>query len=137
MTGQESSAEKRLEEVEREIKRWRGTRLKLGPMPEQLWAEAIGLAKELGAGPVSRKLDLNYGALSRRADPTKVRRPKERGKKTALSEFVEVTQGAPVATSPTPNTVIELMSASGNRLTVRLSQTVDVSVLLNQFQGRQ
>lgn len=137
MTEQETSAEQRLEAAEKEIRHWRETRPKLGPMPAQLWAEAIALAKVLGAGPVSRKLDLNYGALSRRADPTKVRESKGHGKKTALSGFVEVTQATPAATSLSANTVIELTSASGNRLTVRLSQAVDVSALLSQFQGRQ
>ena len=51
------------------------------------------------------------------------------------SEFVEVPK--PPLMAKQIGTVIELTSASGSRLTVRLSESVDVGLLLSQFQARQ
>ncbi len=133
MSDQETSAEQRLEVARREIKNWRAGRLKLGPMPPELWAKAIALAGEVGVARVSRAMEMNHGALSRRCASSS---PKSRPS-SALSEFVEVSR---VVTPPLANavtTVIELTSSSGSRLTVRLSQPVDVGLLLSQFQARQ
>ncbi len=132
MTEKETSADARLEAVQKEIESWRRNRPKLGPMPEEQWAGAIALARELGVSRVAGVLGMNHGALSRRVDPSKVVGPK-RTKQTALSKFVEVTQ-APAAK---PSTVIELTSATGERLTIRVNQSVDLSALVAHFQARQ
>jgi hypothetical protein len=39
-----------------------------GPMPAELWVEAISLARELGVATVAGKLKMNHGALSRRTE---------------------------------------------------------------------
>ena len=129
MSDKKTSAETRLEAARKEIKSWRAGRPKLGPMPPGLWAEAIALSGELGVARVSREMEMNHGALSRRVDSS-TSRPS-----SALSEFVEVSRSPPLATAL--STVIELTSSSGSRLTVRLSQPVDVGLLLSQFQARQ
>ena len=77
-------------------------------------------------------MELNHGAVSRRVDPSAP--GKVRGS-TARREFVEVS-ALPVAKTAS-TTVIELTSATGNRLTVRLSEAVDVRQLLSEFQARQ
>lgn len=133
MTEKEMSAAGRLEAVEKEIENWRRNRPKLCPMPAELWAEAISVARELGVSRVAGVLGMNHGALTRRMEPSKVVGPK-RTKHTALSKFVEVTQAA---APPKPNTVIELTSATGERLTIRVNQSVDLSALVAHFQAKQ
>jgi|CXWL01.1.fsa_nt_gi hypothetical protein len=134
MSKQETSTEERLEAARRGIKSWRAGRLKLGPMPSELWAEAIALAGEVGVARVSGALEMNHGALSRRVDPQKASSSPRRSS-LARREFVEVSRApAPVKAV---STIIELTSAAGSRLTVRLSEPVDVGLLLSQFQARQ
>ena len=132
MSKQEMRTEERLEAARRGIKSWRAERLKLGPMPGELWAEAIALASEVGVARVARALEMDHTALSRRVNPPRssTRRPS-----LARSEFVEVSRPLPVAKAV--STVIELTSSSGSRLMVRLSEPVDVGLLLSQFQARQ
>ena len=96
MTEHETSVEKRLEAARREVKGWRGGRAKLGPMPAELWAEAISLANEVGVGRVARDLEINHGVLSKRVDPTRAAVPRPRHS-TARSEFVEVSKAPPVS----------------------------------------
>ena len=117
------------------VKSWRAERLKLGPMPAELWAEAIALAGEVGVARVSGALEMNHGALSRRVDPQRSTRHRPRAS-LAQREFVEVSRAA-LPPAKAVSTIIELTSASGGRLTVRLSEPVDVGLLLSQFQARQ
>ena len=134
MTEHETSVEKRLEAARKEIEGWRARRAKMGPMSAELWAEAIALAGELGVGRVSRELEMNHGALTRRVGPTLAVAKKSR-RATARSEFVEVSKA--VAAERGLSAVIELTSVSGNRMTVRLSEPVDVGALVAQFQAQQ
>lgn len=137
MSKHETNTEERLEAARRGVKNWRAERVKLGPMPAELWAEAIALAGEVGVARVAGALEMNHGALSRRVDPQKPlsrRRPRP---SLARSEFVEVSRALPLPLTKAVSTVIELTSNSGARLTVRLSEPVDVGLLLSQFQARQ
>lgn len=134
MSEHEENVETRLEAAREAITGWRAGRAKLGPMPAPLWGEVIALARELGVGRVSRELQMNHGAISRQVDP-KSAAAKKSPSPAARSEFVEVPK--PPLMAKQIGTVIELTSASGNRLTVRLSESVDVGLLLSQFQARQ
>ena len=60
MSKQEMRTEERLEAARRGIKSWRAERLKLGPMPGELWAEAIALASEVGVARVARALEMDH-----------------------------------------------------------------------------
>src|ERR1019366_2695791 len=89
-----ASGQKRLEQVLRDIERWRLTRAKAGPMPEPLWGAAASLAPVLGVYPVARAAHLNYAALKQRA-ATMARPPGRRARAAPLakmtrSDFVEV-----------------------------------------------
>ncbi len=132
MSEHEARVEKRLEAARREIQDWRAGRVKLGPMPKQLWAEAVKLAGEVSVARAARELELDHGGLSKRVSP---KRLSGLGRSTASSEFVEVSKAPPVARAM--SAVIELTSAAGNRLTVRLSEPVDVGQLMSQFQASQ
>lgn len=136
MSKQEMSAEERLEAARRGIKSWRAERLKLGPMPTELWSEAIALAGEVGVARVSGALEMNHGALSRRVDPQRSSSRRRPRASLAKREFVEVSR-ASLPPAKAVGTVIELTSGSGSRLTVRLNEPVDVGLLLSQFQARQ
>lgn len=109
------------------------SRERLGPMPEALWGSTVELGRELGVGRVARALGLNSSAVKNRVEPMKNERVK-RARKWARSRFVEV-KTAPVAAASS-STVIELMLTTGNRLTERLNEVVDVGALLSSFQGR-
>lgn len=135
------------------IDEWRRTREKRGPMPEELWAEAVALAE--GAGPycISRAVGVNYESLRARL---------ERARPEAVVEseagavgFVEIpsallktddvvrktgsqTGRSPVNPASEPMTTVELCAADGARLTVRLlgCSRVDVVGLAESFWGR-
>lgn len=54
------------EEVRRDILGWRSKRAGRSPMPEELWQEAVALARDHGVSMVSRELGLSYGKLKQR-----------------------------------------------------------------------
>ena len=129
-----SAATERVKQLRERIDRWRSTRVKLWPMPAELWDEAAALAQELGVHPVQRALRLNYESLRRRVEEGTF----TRGSAEAAGEFVELSGaqllGLPVAAGP----VIELCDGNGVRLTVRLQagSTLDVAQLVEAFRGR-
>ena len=62
-----SSKQKRLPAVVGEllaqVETWRRTREKCGPMPEELWSEAVVLAKEHGTCRIARAVGIDYASL--------------------------------------------------------------------------
>ena len=71
----------------RGISKWRQTRTRLGPMPEELWQEAVGLALEHGLSAVAGHLNLGYLALKKRLEANAAEKI-ETGKDAV--QFVEV-----------------------------------------------
>lgn len=57
-----------LEEVDQRFKRWRSTRTRGTPIPEALWASAVGLARAQGLNRTARALRLDYYDLKRRLE---------------------------------------------------------------------
>ena len=51
----------------RRIAKWRKTRRGRAQMPEELWREAVTLARAHGMMPTVRALQLDYGRLKKRA----------------------------------------------------------------------
>lgn len=129
-----AAAEQRVQQLRERIDHWRSTRVKLWPMPAELWDEATVLARELGVHPVQRALRLNHESLRRRVEGGTA----PRGSAEAAGEFVELSGaellGLPVAAGP----VIELSDGDGVRLTVRLAagSTLDMAQLVEAFRGR-
>ncbi len=123
----------RLSQLRRRIDRWRWTRTKRSPMPEDLWTAATELARELGAYRVARGAGVGYGSLKDRVGA--------RGGNGARqgAAFVAL-DGASLFSAP-PASVrseVELSDASGAKLVIRLGadQTVDVTALLVAFRRR-
>jgi hypothetical protein len=133
-----SAPAERVKQLRERIDRWRSTRVKLWPMPAQLWDEATVLARELGVHRVQRALKLNYESLRLRVEEVE-EGTSPSGSAEAAAEFVELSGaqllGLPVAAGP----VIELSDGNGVRLTVRLAagSTLDMARLVEAFRGRQ
>jgi len=129
-----SAAVERVKQLRGQIDHWRSTRVKLWPMPAELWDEAAVLARELGVRPVQRALRLNYESLRRRVEEGAF----PGGRTEAAGGFVELSGaqllGLPLAGGP----VIELTDGSGARLSVRLAagSTLDMAQLVEAFRGR-
>ena len=52
-----------IEQLRRQVERWRGTRRRGQAMPERLWAAAGKLAQRHGVWPTARALGLTYAKL--------------------------------------------------------------------------
>ena len=57
-----------IEEMRQRVREWRARRLKLEPMPGELWDSAVALAGEHGVYRVARTLRVDYGALKQRLE---------------------------------------------------------------------
>ena len=99
-----------MERLRRRLERWRRTRAHLrAPIPKNIWASAVALARQHGLYQTARALPINYGGLKRHleaADRT--------GSGGARSGFVELRPMYPPASG---DSVIEV---EGPRTTVRL-----------------
>lgn len=60
------AAVENLEEVDQRFKRWRSTRRRGTPIPQALWASAVGLARAQGLNRTARALRLDYYDLKKR-----------------------------------------------------------------------
>lgn len=57
-----------VEELRGRVERWRRTRKKRSPMPEELWEDAARLARVHGVSPIARWLGLSYYTLQGRME---------------------------------------------------------------------
>jgi len=127
----------RVAALRRRIEEWRRTRLGLAWMPEDLWAEAVALARSEGAYAVARDLGLSYATLRQRlARATSPRRPRRTS--SAAKGFVEVGGSELIGALVTGGSIIELMRSDGAKLVARLSgaEALDVVALSEAFFGR-
>jgi hypothetical protein len=94
-------------------------------MPPTLWAAAVALAKVHGICSISRVLRIDYGGLKRRMG-TRVGRVR----RTRRPRFVEVGDGSSLGSAlGTVGTTVELWSADGSRLVIRLREGEGVDLL--------
>ncbi|MBS2039162.1 hypothetical protein JST97_29535 [bacterium] len=56
-----------LEQTRNKLAAWRQRNKAPKPIPGEIWTAAVELSQQLGLGPVSRELGLDYGSLKRRA----------------------------------------------------------------------
>lgn len=117
-----------VEAVRWRIARWRQERERLGPMPEDLWAAAVGLARVHGVFRVARGLPVDYGALKKRVDGACGSWERE-----TRGGFVELPVPAPVA--GVDGATVEMVGSDGARVVVRLPAThgLDLAALLSAF----
>ena len=132
MALQGQAAAGRVEQVRKQIDRWRDARKRCSPMPARLWDQASLLARELGVHRVKCALGLNYESLKRR-----VVKGGDRGNPAAKAAgFVELS-GAQLL-GPASGAVVEISDADGGRLTVQLGtgRELDVAGLVEAFRRR-
>jgi hypothetical protein len=103
------------------IDHWRHTRKKITPMPEELWTEAVSLARRYGLGPVARGLRVDYGTLKIRYDLSSGAADQDSEPRSpGSSGFVEI-DWPPVQRSTDAPVTVELSAPDGAKLTVLLS----------------
>jgi len=124
-----------IERVRRRIEQWRRTRAKKTRMPEELWAAAVGLAREHGVYAAARGVRVNYDSLRARlrGRPTDA----TTAKPAPAATFVDLGPALPFATGPAGAT-LELTDSSGAKLAVRLAagDTIDLLGLARELWRR-
>lgn len=130
------------------VDRWRKTRKMRSPMPEDLWAAAVVLARTHGVYRISEDLGVNYDTLKARlarapkVSAAEAQASKSSGgrKRQSVSEaparFVEL-RAMPAQAAPDVRVVVEVQDAAGAKLTIRLGAeaTVDVCAVVTAFRG--
>jgi len=112
----------RLEQVRGRVERWRQTRAGRCRMPEELWHAAVLLADEHGVYGTAHGLRISYDTLKARVAAVEKRNA---GQQT---EFVELSGGISIGGSAS-GSVVELLSSSGEKLTIRLGGAGELSVV--------
>jgi len=113
-------------ELRERIATWRKTRVKLGPMPEELWKAAGKLAKRHGINPTAKALGVQYYGLKERIEREAPVRG-GRGRPPRKVAFVEVPR---LAAAPASLNTMEIERPGGTKVTLRLSSAVDVVAVL-------
>ena len=123
-------------QLRRQIERWRQTRRKRSPMPEELWQEATRLAREHGVSAIARLLSIGYASLKERTERQPASRQRQACEPGHEGEFVELS--AAQLFGARPGAVVELAAPDGLRLKIRLDDggQLDVVGLLGAFCGR-
>ena len=102
------------EQVDERFKRWRRTRTRGTPIPEALWASAVGLARAQGLNRIARALRLDYYDLKKRlqcaAGPACARQ--------AQPTFVELL--TPRAEGGGCECLVELENARGAKMRIQI-----------------
>ena len=100
------------------ITRWRTTRPHRGPMPEDLWLEAVWFARQHGIYAIAKGLKLNYEALKGRV----VQGPPKRRARSSSPPRPAFVQLDPMSGIPSgPSSTVEIEGARVGKLTIRLS----------------
>ena len=123
-----------LAELRQRLEAWRRTGRKGRRIPNELWAEAVTLAREHGIYRVARSLGLEYNGLKRRVNAG-VRQLKESLPRVGEASFIELGVESVVGT-----TACEMeLAIRGKKLTIRLTgyRVSDVMALAETLAGVQ
>ena len=117
-------------EVAARVTRWRATKQKGSRMPEELWREAVSLARVHGIYRVVRGLRIDYQSLKKRLGMAS-----SQGAAARSSGFVELDGAQLIGARHSAPTVVELLAADGMKLTIQLPSegAVDVLALAEAF----
>lgn len=112
--------------LRRRLELWRRSRPKLGPIPDEVWRDAVQLARAHGINLVARALRLEYYALKRHVEASGTS-----GKAShAARAFIEVTMPPPPVVA---EYLVEMERPDGGRMRVRLTNQDGVVALSESF----
>jgi hypothetical protein len=118
---------KEIQRLRGEIVAWRRERYDRAPLPEELWAEAVAVARRIGVNQARLALGLSYRGLQSHVE-----------RATAGPEFVEMSGAAVLAAAPAvAETSIEITGRDVH-VVVRLGgdRPLDVASLVDAVRGR-
>lgn len=124
MTHADSSAapDLTLNQLSEQIERWRQTRKRRRPMPEQLWQAAASLSKQLSIQQVSKALGLNYSALKKR-----VYLQDQPVNKHTPAAFIEL--GFEKQAAPIVECIVEMQDGCGAKMRMHFRGKTDLDLL--------
>lgn len=129
---------RRIIELKKHVETWRQTREKRTRMPEELWVEAVEVARKHGIWKVSNAVRCSYESLKVRVE--RVEPPAgPLAADAAGAGFVSVSPAAQIFGPPEPMaTEVELVAVDGARLVVRVEgrEGLDVAELARAFWSR-
>lgn len=132
---------KELKALRQRIDNWRHSRNKGRAMPKELWDAAIILAEKYGEKEVAIRLNISETSLKQRVKEAQAESKVEKssGKGNVELEFVELASDALFGLHEESQSVLELESADGARLTMRFpsNQAVDLVGLVKAFCRRE
>jgi hypothetical protein len=111
-----------LSEVKEQFKIWRRTRKNPRPIPEQLWAAAVGLTARHSISQIAKELVVDYSILKRRVQLKK----KDAAASTNQPDFIELNLGPPAAVS---ECIVEMQDRLGSKLRMQFRGQPDVDLL--------
>jgi hypothetical protein len=123
---QESSdIPKDIQKVLRRLKRWRSSRTGRLPIPQRLWAAAVGLAREHGVFHTAKALRLEYGKLKRLLESSHSVAPSgrakaPRGRRRSARSLPPPAAFLELMTSPTAGLCECLIELEGRRGKMRI-----------------
>lgn len=120
-----------VEDLCRQIERWRQTRRHRGPMPARLWRKAASLAREHTVARIARLARLDYYALRDRLDALEATSPEKQERRPS---FVEL--AAPIC-APNVECIVEFEHAQGGRMRIHVkgAPAPDLAALSRSFWG--
>lgn len=113
--GRQEPSPKQLSGLLGQIQDWRESRKVPGPMPGELWDEAVVLARTFGVFRIARALTLDYTSLRKRAEKVP-----EGGLVNPTFVHLPVTVAPEMAPSAAPGARIEISTPDGTRLHIHL-----------------
>jgi len=114
--------------LRRQVQEWRRTRTGPGPMPDEIWAGAVALAKEYGVCPIARALPVDYTALRKRLEA-------QAGGGVVKPTFLELPATLTAVTATA--TTIEISARDGSRMLIHLEagHSMDAAGIVAAFLG--
>ncbi len=106
-----------LQQVKLKLDRWRVRNGAPTPIPGEIWAKAVQLARQYGVGQVARALRLDHGALKRRVGAPESP-PACQPPTAAPATFIELLPAA--SPGVIDSCVMEVRSSRGDRLRMKL-----------------
>ena len=111
-----------ISEVKEQFKIWRRTRKSPRPIPEKLWAAAVGLTAKHSISQISKELVLDYTALKKRVPIKK----KDSAAKMSPPGFIELNLEPPAAAS---ECIVEMQDILGSKMRMHFRGKTDFDLL--------